>query len=930
MKLRTVRLRRVSELRYSQKHANNWYHIGLASAPGGGPDFGERSRVKKHRKSVLIASVSLFCLTGAGSAFAQETQVDELVVTGIRASLQQSLETKRKADAIVDSVTAEDVGKFPNTNVAEALTMVPGVTVDRQFGQGEKVSILGTDPALNRTLLNGQTVASADWFILDSPGRTFNYALLAPQIVGRVDIYKTPEARIDEGSIGGTVIVSTRKPFDLKAEIIAGSVGYLYNDRSKKGDFQGALMGSWKNQAETIGVALSVQKATDQLRRDGVETYGTMAANQWAGGNPDNPVDSRNNGCLTTCAATLTANLGARSPNAFGTSFFEQERDRLTYTGSVQFRPNDQLELEFNWLKIKADYDNLNQSMYAFQGNTWNSLGALTGLTVNNGVVTKASFHNALSVLDVQYREAEMNSDTYDFRGKWKGDGWDLSGNAGISKADGGTKRQVFLEFLNWADYTVDISGSPDNPGQLTYANNVQGNPAAFATDPGWSGNLVTKPTKDEEKYAQADFGLDLDGVIKRVEVGYKFRRHETSQEYAGIAITGVAAPASLFAPSTVPGNYLRGFGSNDQMRGRFRIDGDSMVDYVTGGKWLAPGQTMPKPSIFAAPEFTAGNWAIQEDINAVYAQANVEAGELRGNFGVRYVHTGVDSSGYVCNPGSACSGPADWGWKSSSKSYDNFLPSVNLAYNLREDLILRFAAAQVIARPNYADMTNFFQLSDGILIGSGGNPNLDPYKSSNFNFSAEWYFQPQAILAAEFFYKDISNYILQQTAPEQYFNQSQGRVTTYQISRPHNAGSADVKGVSFAYQQNYAYGLGLLANYTYADGSGQDGAPLPFNSKHQVNLSPFYENGPVQVRATYTWRSKYFTGVDRGDDMFVRAYKSVDVSGTYNFTKNVSLTVAGMNLTDSEYFAYANTPALPRGVYKTGRKYMATLNLTF
>lgn len=886
--------------------------------------------MNKHRKSILIASASLLAVAGASPSFAQDSQVEELVVTGIRASLQQSLETKRNADAIVDSVTAEDVGKFPNTNVAEAITMVPGVTVDRAFGQGEKVSILGTDPALNRTLLNGQTVASADWFILDTPGRTFNYALLAPQIVGRVDVYKTPEARIDEGSIGGTVIVSTRRPFDMKAGALAGSLAYLYNDRSEKGDVQGALMGSWKNADETFGISVSVQRATDQLRRDGLESYGTMAANQWAGGNADNPVDSRTRGCLGDCAATLTANLNARSPNAFGTSYFEQERERTSYTASLQWRPVEQLELEFNWLKIKASYDNLNQSMYAFQGNTWNSLGALTGLTVANGVVKSATLANALSVLDVQYREAEMNSDTYDLRGKWKGEGWDLSANIGTSKADGGTKRQVFLEFLNWADYTVDLSQAPSNPGSVSYKTDVMGNPAAFATDPGWSGNLVSKPTTDEEKYAQADFGLDLDGVVKRVEVGYKFRRHETAQQYAGIAITGVAAPASLFDPSTVPSNYLEGVGGNEQMRSRFRINGDAMVAYVQSGQWLAPGASLPAPSIFAAPEFTAGNWAIQEDANALYAQANIEAGELRGNIGVRYVRTSVDSAGYVCKPGAACNAASDWVWQSQSKSYDNVLPSVNLAYNLRDDLILRFSAAQVIARPNYADMTSFFWLSDQILTGEGGNPNLDPYKSSNFNVSAEWYFQPQAIVAAEFFYKDISNYILKKTAPEQYFNQSQGRITTYQISRPFNAGSAEVKGVSLAYQQNYAYGFGLLANYTYADGQGQDGAPLPYNSKHQVNISPFYENGPIAARVTYTWRSKYFTGIDRGDEMFVRPYKSLDISGTYNFNKNVSLTVAGMNLLDSEYYAYANTTELARGVYRTGRKYMATLSLTF
>ena len=887
--------------------------------------------MKSFHKSVLAASASALAVMAAAPAFAQANSVEEVVVTGIRASLLQSIESKRRADAIVDVVTAEDVGKFPSTNVAEALTIVPGVTVDRAFGQGEKVSILGTDPALNRTLLNGQTVASADWFILDSPGRTFNYALLAPQIVGKVEVFKSPEARIDEGSIGGTVIVNTRKPLDLKAGLVAGAVSYLYNDRSKKGDAQGSLLLSWKNDAQTFGASFSVQRAKDQLRRDGVESYGTMAANQWAGGNPDNPVDSRKAGCVGTCASTLTANLNARSPNAFGASYFEQDRTRTTYTTALQWKPTDALSFDFNWMKIKADYDNTNQSMYAFQGNTWNSLGALTGIEVNNGVVTKASFKNALSVLDVQYREAELNSDTYHLKGQYKGDGWDLNGEIGKSTADGGTKRQVFLEYLNWADYTVDLSGAPKTPGKLTYATNVMGNPSAFATDPGWSGNLVSKPTSDEEKYAQIDLGKDFDGVIQRVQVGYKRREHQTGQQYSGIAITGVAAPAALFNPSTVPSNYLKGFdGVGTQMETRFRIDGQSMVSYVDSGKWLAPGATMPKPSIFAAAEFTAGNWNIQENIDALYGQVNFKADNVRGNFGVRYVKTSVDSAGYVCKPGAACNAQADWTWQTSKKSYDNVLPSVNVIVDARDDLVFRFAAAQVIARPNYADMTNYFWLSDGILTGGGGNPNLEPYKSSNINGSVEWYFQPQAILSAEVFYKDISNYILTRTQPESYFNQSQNKVTTYQISRPFNAGSAEVKGVAVAYQQNFAYGFGLLANYTYADASGQGGAPLPYSSKNQINVSPFYEHGPFSARATFNWRSKYFTGVDRGDDMFVKAAKSLDATVGYAINQNITMSVSGQNLLDTEYYSYANTTALARGVYRTGRKLQATLNVSF
>ena len=357
-------------------------------------------------RAFLIGSASAVALL-SGAAYAQAApqspasdEPQDVVVTGIRASLAAALDTKRKSDAIVDSVSAEDVGKFPNTNVAEALTLVPGVTVDRQFGQGEKISILGTDPALNRTLLNGQTVASADWFILDTPGRTFNYALLAPQLVGSVDVYKTPEPRLDEGSIGGTVIVNTRKPLDLKPLTLAASLGYLWNDRSRKGDIQGSALASWHNDSGTFGVLVAFQRAKDRLRRDGLESYGTMRADQWDGKNTDNPVSSIANGtCTGACATTLAANPAAISPNAFGTSYFQQDRERLSYSAVVQWKPVEQLTLEANWLKIKATYDNLNQSMYAFQGNTWNSLGALSGITVANGVVTSSTLTNGLSVL---------------------------------------------------------------------------------------------------------------------------------------------------------------------------------------------------------------------------------------------------------------------------------------------------------------------------------------------------------------------------------------------------------------------------------------------------------------------------------------------------------------------------------------------------
>lgn len=908
--------------------------------------------------AILASSVSALSLL-AGQAFAQQagepSTVDEVVVTGIRASLRQSIDTKRNANAIVDVVTAEDVGKFPSSNVAEAITIIPGVTVDRAFGQGEKVSILGTDPALNRTLLNGQTVASADWFLLDQPGRTFNYALLAPQIVGKVEVFKSPEARIDEGSIGGTVNVSTRRPLDLGQHTLSGAVTYLYNDRSKEGDPQLSALAGWRNADATFGVLVSAQRAVDQLRRDGLEAFGTIPANYYMGGNADNPGANAitNGNCTGACATTLQANPNARGLNSFGTSYFEQSRERNSYTVAAQWRPNAQLDLNFDWLRVDATYDNTAQAMFAFQGNTWNSLAALTAIQVDDGVITKASFKNALSVWDVQYREAALTTDSYHLNGKWNAGSWDIAGDIGYTKAEGGTQRQLFGEFLNWADYTVDFTGAPGKPGVLTYANgNVLNNAKAFSFDggwgggdpsvgptgynAGWGGNIVSKPTTDEETYAQFDAGYNRDGFINRIQFGYKYRSHETDQKMSGVTVQVYGNPddASKFKPTVAPDNYLRGFdGVNDQMKGRLRMDGRVLADYIEAGGYLRPWQPKPVPTVFGNAEFTAQNWNIQETINAVYGQVNFENQMVRGNFGLRYVRTESESGGYVCvkQVGDGCgTTAADWAWDVKKKSYDDILPSLNVAINASEDVIVRLAAAQVISRPNYADMSNYFWLSDQILTGGGGNPDLDPYKSTNLNLAAEWYFARNAILSGEVFYKKIDNYILQITNPEDRFNQALNKITTYEISRPINAGPADLKGATFAYQQTYGHGLGLLANYTYVDGSTDGGNDLPFNSKHQLNISPFYESGPFSARVTYTWRSKYFTGIDRGDNLYVRAYTGLDATAGYAFTDSVSLTVSGQNLLDSEYYSYANKENLPRGIYRTGRKLLATLSVSF
>ncbi|CAN7575792.1 TonB-dependent receptor [Pseudoxanthomonas sp. LjRoot143] len=966
----------------------------------------------KHRKTVLSAAI-VTCLGFTAHAQAQEaaapaapntaeaSELDRVVVVGIRGSLKQAIDTKRDADAIIDVVTAEDVGKFPATNVAEAITIIPGVTIDKAFGQGEKVSILGTDPALNRTLLNGQTVASADWFITDQPGRTFNYSLLAPQLVSKVEVYKSPEAWLDEGSIGGTVNISTRKPLDLERTTLSGSVGYLYNDRIESGDPTISALFGWKNEASTFGVVVSAQRSDESIRRDGIESYGTVTgdhyinsrdgapnsitstSDDWSTGSPVVMPPS----CVGACRDTLLANPDAVAPNSISAHYFEQQRERDTLSVSLQFKPHEKLDIEFNALDVKAGYDNISHSMFAFNGNTWNSLGNMTGLTVDGGVITQASFRNALTVYDLINRQATVDTDSYDVKLTWKDEGWFASAHAGTSKASGGTGRQVFGEFLNKANYSYDLTGkvptltfqgyqtdaiqdvarhfAPAHPGspfndpsaysfdrgepcnQFSWGCGWHADPATAENwRPGWGGNIVTKPTRDEEKYAQADFGILLDSPIYQLRFGVKRREHETGQSMAGVTLASIKGygdvSADQFAPRSLPSNYLSGFGNVGDLNSRFTIDGWALADYILSGDWLAPWQTMPAPSTFYDPSFVANTWTVTEDVTAAYVQADFSADRLRGNVGVRLVRTESDSTSWQCIGQPSCVANADnnfvhsYQLTTTSKKYNDVLPNVNLVYDLTDSVVLRGAASKVISRPNYGDMSTYLWLGDQTRTGGGGNPDLDPYESTNLDFSAEWYFAEGGILAGTLFHKKVDNYILVSTQKEQHFNQAEQEVTEYDVSRPNNAGSATIKGFSAAYQQTFGPGFGLLANWTYAEAEADNGAQLPYNSKNQLNLSPFYESDRFSARVTYSWRSKYYTNVDRGNYLVTDDYDSLDANLNFRLTDNLSLGLDGMNLLDSEYRSYAevpgvaNTEKLVRGLYRTGRRYMATLRFQF
>ena len=824
------------------------------------------------------------------------TQLEGVTVTGIRASLQKSLDIKRNADSIVDAISAEDVGKFPDTNVAESLSHLPGISVDRNFGEGDKVSILGTDPALNRLLLNGQTLASTNWTSdpNNPDSRSFDYSLLTSEIIGTAEVYKTPQARIDEGSIGGTVIINTRKPLDLKANTLTGTVGYDYNDRADTGKPNASVLYSWKNNDSTFGVLGSVMHSDHVIQREGTEVFGYQEAGD--------PTDTDPNHQFSP--SVLPPGTKAVYPTAINTALFEQERKRDGVSTDIQWKPNQAFELNFTGLYVTEKFNNFNQSHY---GDWSGSAPDATSLNVNNGVATSGSYGaGAPTYLDGYERFSKVNTGTAQLRADWHGDGWNASSQLGYTSSTGGSQGIYNVQFQGFGGYNWNLDGqhpqinfnTPNDPSEM------------LAHGAGFS----YAPSYDKERYFQADFNHDLAlGPLNEVEFGIKASNHYNGQTgYAALIPSPDGSGVSLadVAGGNTPSGYLDGLDATQSMSNWTQINPGALKQYVESLYTSAPMD----------PKSTYG---IAEQNRAFYVQGDFGGDNYRGNFGMRYFHTRDTVTGYQSIADNQYA-PVD-----KRSSYGDWLPSFNIAYDVRDDLTLRFAAAKTIARPRFQEMTPYVALDDRTLTGSGGNTDLKPYKSTNYDATAEWYFTDNSLLSAEYFFRRISGYILNTNVEQTHFDLTTLQDAQYSMEIPVNAGVAKVQGMSLTYQGNFAHGFGLLANYTYSDADTTNGFPLPYNSKNAFNLTPYFENGPWSARVTYSWRSAYFTQIAQLQSAQITGiFRELDASVGYQINDHMRVSLDGTNLLDETYFVYDNTPSQPLNAYKNGRTFSLNLGL--
>ncbi|MCC8537568.1 TonB-dependent receptor [Xanthomonas axonopodis pv. poinsettiicola] len=880
----------------------------------------------------LCITAALYC-SGSAMAAGQEqqqapasasatTELDTITVTGYRASLEKSQAVKRSANSIVDAISAEDIGKFPDINAAESLSHLPGISVDRQFGEGEKVSINGTDPALNRVLLNGQTIASGDWGgnPTDTSGRTFNYTLLSPEIIGLMEVYKTPEARIDEGSIGGTVIVHTRKPLDLPKNTIRGSIGYNYNDRSEEGNPRGSALWSWKNDDETFGALISATHDKQDLARAGIEYFGyTTGAN-------------------IPPTATITGDgsnvATARVPAGINSAFFQQTRERSGVQGALQWKPNEQNEFNLTGLYIKGKYNNFSQSRYVCPACN-NDLQKVTQANVQNGIVTSATVSDGAAgqpyaQLDANYRESTVTTKSLNLRHDWSGEKWVFTTQLGDTKATGGKNPEYLMKFLMTdGGYNFAYNGSAtavnyDNGGAANWA--LPGSPAGLA--PGsqdasamQAGGILYQQSTDEEKYFQWDAARDLAwGPFTKLQFGYKYINHNNGVDARSNRInTTNPVVLTQFNPGSTPSSLYDGLGAS----------GD-LTTWSTANLGAVRSYLLSLPQGPFRTDF-GSSFDVKEITQNFYTQLNFESGQWRGNVGMRLLDTSDKSNYWQSNDGGTT-----YNRVSETNSYRKALPSFNIAYDITDDAALRFSAAKVIARPRYADLAGSFTINSGNggvgnLTANGGNPDLKPYESTNYDLAAEWYFAPSSMLSGEVFYRDISSYIVNVTTTQQLNPAPPALSGPYQVTTPVNVSDAKVKGVAVNYQQAFGLGFGLQANYTFAESDSSSGLNLPYLSRDTYNVIPYWEHGDWTVRLNYSYRSKYFTQIGRlSSQDFADSYKQLDLTASYQITDYMGITFGATNLLDSTYRLFSNTRDTPTAFYKNGRGYQAQLNFKF
>jgi TonB-dependent receptor len=912
--------------------------------------------------------------------------LEEVVVHGIRRSLDNAAEIKRGADSIVDAITAEDLGLFSDNNIGEALQRVPGVQLERSEGEGYRISIRGLGPRFVRTTLNGRTALSSPGGEGGSDARGFSFNVIPSEVTTRATIHKSAQAMDVEGGIGGFVDLQTARPLDVAASrdldlYVAGSLRGSVNDIDDLTSERGSIFLN-KKVNDNFGFFFAAALERSDRRQDSAESQdmdiqdfrldeGTILNGQ--------PVTEEYCGSLGLPWSSSSSYCDIERGGIFdGLRNIRRDRtlDRDTFTTGLQWQPNDNLEVYIDWTHGEESRD---EEQFRYWQRVEYALGRLdrsdsptriTDITINfdeadeftDGVVTAFSFENmtedsprqTVDVANVLIGD-ERDFDVGGINFKWNKGDWTAIFDLGYA-----AQERQFLQKRVQAD--VDLSdnsdparfplyprsgpdpwaggtwGSFDITGgvpivHLADANGVPLDPLDLS-DLIFDQDRQTYVIEDNsEKSMRLDFEKAFDGgrldnvrfgMAYRERDGYRNELRTSGDAFVGSSSSAIANYLDLdiaqFGTQVVTGfmndithpDFFHSFAVPD-IRGW--IAADPMGTFA-----VAPEDGIQRQNV---------EYDIGEEITAYYLQFGFSNDDARfpyrGNIGVRYAETDQSSAGAIGVQSGDNFVPLDPEnpYLTTYRSYDDVLPSVNIAFDLANNWIFRLAASQTVTRPDPVDLRQGWDLDDidgSDNQGNAGNPDLEPYRTDNYDVSLEFYPERGGAYAFGVFYKKLDGFIAdgEEIVPIDLtpFDPNLG-FQDFEIQRPVNTDGGDIKGYELAMHQpfdaftdGFWSHFGINASYTWVDaeleavrGSGRF-VELRGTSKWSANLVLYFEQGPFSARLAYNDRAEFLhqEAVATNDfDEYTLGQEFVDLNLDYRFSKNWRLRFTANNLTDSQ-----------------------------
>jgi len=711
----------------------------------------------------------------------QPAQLEEVVVTGIRASLQSAESLKKNSPTIQDSIVAEDIGKLPDVTAVDALQRITGIQIGRDLGEGGGSVTIGGS-AVNsglvvrglpqvETTLNGREVFSA------GGSRVLNFEDIPSTLLAGIDVYKDPTANLLEGGIGGTVDLRTRKPFDFKGLELEASAAEHYGDlrQQAKPEATGLISDRFETDIGEIGALFSVGYQDRAYREDSSGV--------------NSPYINK----------TLLPGQLAVIPAGWFNDQVMGDRKRTGIDGVVQWQPSSDLQMYAEYGMQELDSA---QDQYITYLNSTNAPITAASFFPNSNIANQVSWANQTSQSWGSWRDVTDVNRQYALNAKWSPGPLTITGDVSYATATEVLQNPTFIMLASGVNATQTITkgGIPNDAvaadltqlssftgGQITdNQNHYDGNEKAYRLDADW--------TLDHGFFTQVSGGVRLADRVADFN----------AVRPAGENITAAALDANPQLFGLIPGDPFYSKTQSSAVIPSTLVPSVSQLENNLAGLTAELGIPMPATGTVA----TNQSWHQEEKNSSIYLMANFAADvgvPMDGNIGVRAVRVENFVSGYLTNPGP----PVTFTPVSLSGSHTDALPSLNLRFKLTDDLQARFAASKTVNHPDFSQLAPSYNLIVTSQTATGGNPHLAPTKANQLDGTLEWYFGAAGSVTGGIFYKKINDFVEQLTTPGLVIDG-----VSYNLTGPANGGSGTVKGFEFGYQQFFDFLPGLWSGF--------------------------------------------------------------------------------------------------------------------